>query len=361
MAYVKIDGKNTYVDSDDEAAALISSGVATPADDGSSSSASTQESQPALRAPGVPMADDTPAADSQPAPPSDSFANPVTGEPNPDTSLDLSKEVYKATPANWLRAIGDVTSGVASVAFPAAAAPKAVAGSLVVPAMTIARPIIANAAAQVPATLANLVADFYDKKLQEDPTRTIAHDIAPLGIAGASGLVSGLASRYLKGKATAITDPGVQHLLERGRDPVPEGAVSDLVVAKMISPEEDAKILESAAAGDKNVIHVIDGDALKQIAANIGAVTGTTGHGILGGLAGGVLGYGAGKALGAGVKGINDWAIKNPGAVEGAAKVIRNTAGVPAAGIDLYNLYEAMKKSNGNYYYKKSNDNHEKK
>ena len=128
MAYVKIDGKDTYVD-DDKAAALISSGVATPADDGSSSSASTQESQPALRAPGVPMADDTLAADSQPAPPSDSFANPITGQPNPDTSLDLSKEVYKATPANWLRAIGDVTSGVASVAFPAAAAPKAVAGA----------------------------------------------------------------------------------------------------------------------------------------------------------------------------------------------------------------------------------------
>ena len=120
-----------------------------------------------------------------------------------------------------------------------------------------------------------------------------------------------------------------------------------------ILPDDEAKVLESAAAGNKDVIHVIDGDALKQITANIGAITGATGHGLMGGAIGGLLGYGAGKFVGAGAQGVNDWAIKNPGVVEGAAKVIRNAAGAPAAGIDFRNLYEAMKKSNGNYYKKK--------
>ena len=54
-----------------------------------------------------------------------------------------------------------------------------------------------------------------------------------------------------------------------------------------------------------------------------------------------------------GAEGINGWAIKNPGAVGGAAKFVRNATGAPAAGIDFRNLYEAIKESNGNHDYKK--------
>ena len=57
---------------------------------------------------------------------------------------------------------------------------------------------------------------------------------------------------------------------------------------------------------------------------------------------GGLSGYGAGKLLGAGAKGVNDWAIKNPGVVEGAAKFVKNAAGAPTAGIDLRNLYHSL-------------------
>lgn len=363
MAYVKLRGKVTNVD-DEEAAALIEAGAATPTDPPSSSGAS----QPSLRIPDTPLVGSTSdtagsGSDDQSADSDGStgFAGIISGTKNPDTTLDLQKKPYEPTPGNWVRAGGDVVSGAASIIAPEVAPLLR---------LSLARPILFSMGTQLPSAVANLGADWKEGNLSNDPYRTVISDAAPVGLAGVVGGASGAANRYLTRKLANVSDPNILYSLRRAANDPDDAAHDAEMLAQfdgLLSPDDIA-----ALRGNRDVVHVISDDASNKIKSIAGAtiggsvggsygaqtrydengkpippsMLGTLGSAGLGALLGGVGTSYANKGVTRAAAGINNYALQHPERIDKAIRYMDIGSRVPAAGLDAYKAYEDWNKRN---------------
>lgn len=357
MAYVKLRGKVTNVD-DEEAAALIEAGVATPTDPPSSAGAS----QPSLRIPDTPLVgstSDTAGSESNDqsagSDGSTGFAGIISGTKNPDTKLDLQKKPYDPTPGNWARAAGDVVSGAASIIAPEVA-----------PGWAAARPILFSMGTQLLGAAANLGADWRDGNLSNDLVRTSLKDVAPVGLAGAVGGASSAANRYLTRKLANASDPGLLYSLRRAAKD-PDDAAHDADFFEKIGsmlPDDIA-----AMRGDRDVVNIIPGNVARYIASTAGAAAGgTVGaqtrydengkpihqglpetilRGGLGALIGGVGANYAAKGATKAANGINDYVLQHPEIIKEATKYLveKGPRTIPTT-LDLYKSYDVYKNWN---------------